>query len=303
MKRITSVLLLPGAIWLTGCATLTRSQVQAVNQFATLASTGGDHANNVLSEVIDTRYRSMILEQTAGVSPAASISLNGKTYQQLTRYYADKQAELAPVKQIKASMSVLNEYALALQRLSSPDFATNAGQSADALGQSVDGLAAAVPAIPKVGSFLTKALTGLGGRYIGQKQTSALRRFVNEGDTLINALCRSNEALLATKAKTFIEESEKTDSVSIDALFDSVKTDRLHRYESASLGADLVSKYSHLNQLNNQSIKALQQIRLSHAELKQALATKQTLPGIGQQLLALHKAINELQGTYKAVKF
>ncbi|WP_148289321.1 hypothetical protein [Fibrella aestuarina] len=302
MSRLPILLLSVGVTALGGCATLTKSQVEAVNQFATLASTGGNHAEKVLNEVIDNRYQSIILEQSAGVNPGTATSLNGDTYKQLAKFYADKQAELKPVRQIKASMNVLNEYALALQRLSSPDFATNAAQSANSLGESISDLSTAIPVIPNVGSLLGKTLTELGGRYIGQKQTKALQQFVNEGDTLVAALCRSNESLLREKASVLIEQSEKTDSLSVNALFDAIKTDRLGRYQAAGMGADLVSKYQHLNQLNKQSITALQQIRTTHSALKKALATKQTLSGISQQLLALHKAIRDLQATYKEIK-
>lgn len=302
MSRLLILLLSVGTTALTGCATLTKSQVEAVNQFATMASTGGTYTENVLNEVIDNRYQSIILEQSAGVNPAATLSLNEATYKQLAKFYTDKQAELKPVRQIKASMNVLNEYALALKRLSSPDFATNAAQSASGLGESISDLSTAIPVIPNVGSLLGKILTELGGRYIGQKQTKALKEFVNEGDTLIATLCRSNEALLRDKASVLIAQSEQTDSLSINALFDAVKTDRAARYQAATLGAQLVAKYRHLSQLNTQSISALQQIRVTHAALKQALATKQTLSDISQQLLALHKAIRDLQATYKEIK-
>ena len=303
MLRSTLIFMFLGSSILTGCATLTKSQVQAVNDFASLASQGAEYPEKVLNKVINSRYDSRVLLASQNVASDAPL-----TYSALTGLYQAKQKELVPVRRIKKSIAVISDYALALQNLSSPDFAENAGASADALGKSVDNVTTRLnttlpnTSISPVGSALSKTLKEATGRYIGYKQTKAIKQFVQQGDSLVGALLGSAESLLQNQATIFIQNARQDDSVNVDNLFRSIRSDAPYeRYQLAVSSFERINKINQLIELNQQAIQALQQIRLAHKELKDKLLVKQKLLDIGKELGSLYESVNDLQTTYREI--
>lgn len=303
MLRYCIIFLFFGSSILTGCATLTTSQVQAVNDFATLASHGAEYPEKILNKVIDSRYDSRVLLASQNVSANAPLN-----YSALADLYQAKQRELAPVRRIKKSITVISDYAIALQKLSSPDFAKSASTSADALGKSVDNvttrLNTSIPStsLSPIGGVLSKTLKEATGRYIGYKQTKAIKQFVLQGDSLVGTLLGSAESLLQNQAALFIQNARQDDSVNVDNLFRSIRPDAPYeRYQLAVASFEQINKINQLTELNQQSVQALQQIRLAHKELKDKLLVKQKLTDIGKELGGLYKSVNELRSTYQEI--
>ncbi|MEZ0611627.1 hypothetical protein ACAW74_24165 [Fibrella sp. WM1] len=298
MSRLLIVLLFAGASALTGCATLTQSQVEAVNQFATLTGKGVDYPEKVLNEVLDSQYKRRVLNASQNVGATDPL-----TYKAIADLHSEKLRSLDTARRFKASMAAISAYATALQRLSSPDFATTAGTSADALGESVDKVAAFIPGVSGVGAALSGTLKALSGRYISGKQTKAIQRFVAEGDALVAALCQSNETYFQNNVSVFIDGIELVNTRNVDGLLRSIPTGAaVERYQMAVNVSALVAQQQQLKQLNKQTVLAFRQVRLAHAELKQSLMAKQTLASLGKQLLGLYNAVQDLQTTYKEVK-
>lgn len=302
MKRPINLLLL-GLTALYSCASLTKSQVESVNNFATLASQGSAYPEKVLNQIIEVRYDNRILLASQNVGEGNPI-----TFKELENLSGNKKDELAPIKGITKSLGVINAYAQALKRLSSPDFAKTAGTSAETLGKSVDELTAVInqnagTKIANVGGALTKTLKEVGGRYIRYKQTRAIKEYVNTGDSLVEAAVGLAEAFMKGSPAVFITSAQDEMKANTDDLFKSINKSPYERYQWSLTSFKTVDKLNSLKTLNQQSVDGLRQITLAHKELKKALATKQTLSEVGQELFSLYTAVQDLQDTYQAIKF
>lgn len=302
MVRTTIGLLLLAATALTGCATLTKSQVRAVNDFATLTEKGAGYPDKLLNETIDNLYQARVLDGSQNVSSTRPLTVSV-----IAAYNVDRLRGLDTVRLFKVQLRALKEYAEALQRLSSPDFATKAASAADALGKSVDKAAATVFTNPVtgIGKALSGTLKAVGNRYIGAKQTKAIQRYVNTGDTLIAAICTRNERFFQTNVNGYIAAIERTQTATANGMLQTLSGQpaaSVERFQLASEMADRIARYEQLRQLNQQTIQAFRQIRLAHHELRNTLQTKQTLQSVGQQLVDFYDTINELQETYQSIK-
>lgn len=303
MKRSINLPLLIGLTALSSCASLTKSQVESVNNFATLASQGTAYPEKVLNQIIEVRYDNRILLESQNVGDESPM-----TFDKLEKLSRDKRDELTPIIRITRSIGVIDAYAQALKRLSSPDFANTASGSAETLGKSVDELMAVINKnagtnIAAVGNALTKTLKEAGGRYIRRKQTRAIKEYVNTGDSLVEAAVGLAETLLKGSPAGFITSAQKDMETNADDLFKSINQSPYERYQWSLTTFKTVDKLNNLQTLNQQSIHGLHQIALAHKELKKALATKQTLNEVGRELLGLYTAIQDLKDTYQTIKF
>ena len=303
MLRSSISLLFLGTTLLTSCATLTKSQLQAVNEYATLTDKGITYPEKILNETFDGLYKARVLEGSQNVSRTKPL-----TYSAIVGYNADRVKGLDTLKRLKAELNVLSEYALALKKLSSPDFATTAATSADALGKSVDKVTTTIAgtAVSGVGNALSATIKAVGKRYIGARQTRAIQRFVNEGDILVDMICQSNEQFFQTNANEYINGIERSSMATANGMLLVVSGQSnvpVERFQMALATAELIARYESLRLLNRQAVQAFRQFRLAHNELKNTLKKKQNLKSVGQQLIDLYQTVNEIQTAFQEVKF
>lgn len=302
MTRLMFPALLGLATLVTGCATLTKSQVQAVNQYATLTSDGSAYPGQVLTPLISAFFDGQLLTASQNVSET-----NPLTFDQLVKLNGEKQAFSSSIGRINAGVEAISQYAQALQRLSSPDLSGNLTTAGKALGGSLDDLidrahGAAKPT-STVGGLLAKLVSEAGGRYVSYRQTKAIRQYVNAGDTLVDNLTRMLEATLTEHAAPVLTAMRGTFAKNTNDLLRQVRMDAPYeRYQLATNSLAAVTQFDQIDRLTTQSVRALQRIRSAHAELRQTLSQKQDVATIGHELLALYQAVHELETSFQTVK-
>ncbi|WP_420148431.1 hypothetical protein [Spirosoma sp.] len=297
-----SFLLLAG---LSGCATLTRSQVEAINQYADVTTSYTHYPGKVLSDFMGLRYKDRLL-----IASQTSDKENPLTVEDINRLYQQKKRESEAIEGFDIGIRAITDYASALKKLSSPDFAKNAGANALTLGTSLDSLTSRYNSVvkpsvslPFIGSLVGLAVKEVGGRYVGYKQTAALKQYVQTGDTLINRLTQSLEETMSTHTTTYIQELEKDMRTFNNHLLRQLSdTAHYERYQFGSETLAMVEQIDQLKKLNRQSILALQKLRSAHNELARQLQQKQKLIQAGKELFGLYQAVNDLQSTYQQIR-
>lgn len=284
---------------LSSCAVLTKSQVDSVNQFATLANEGSSNTEKVLNTVVEQRYNTALLERLGGVNPIADPNLTENLYNEIAGEVSNKRKEMKAAKNVTSSLNVLVDYTQALKKLSSPDFGTNLIEAVKALGKSIDELNTQIPSVPKAGNLITKTVSVIGGKYIGQKQTKALKEYIMAGAPVVDAICKYNETFLQDECTKWLIDAKQTDSTNINNFFKSVSNDRYQRYQIGILGVTLVETHQQKSQLIQQYIKAFQQIRVTNAQLLQSVQSKQNLTESSKELFELYKTIKDIRATYQ----
>ena len=299
-----SVVFLAALIALSGCATLTPSQVEAIHQYADVTANYSTYPGKVLSEFLVLRYKDRVL-----IASQTSDRENPLTFQEINRLYAQKKRESEAIKGFDTGIQAVDTYAKALKRLSSPDFAQNVVTNGQTLGTSLDSLTSRYNAIAKptvnlpfIGSVVSVAVKEIGGRYIGYKQTAALKKYVQAGDTLINTLTKSLEQTMTTNTATYIQDLEK-DMSTFDNLLLKQLPDKAHheRYQFASETLAMIEQIDKLKELNRQSILALQKLRSAHNELTAQISQKRNLISVGKELFGLYQAVTDLKTTYQQI--
>ncbi|UFH52661.1 hypothetical protein [Spirosoma sp. KNUC1025] len=303
-NRSWLVVCMPVLAGLSGCATLTPSQVAAINQYADVTTHYSDYPSKVLAEFLVLRYKDRTL-----IASQNSDKENPLTFKDISKLYAQKKGESEAIQGLDIGIQTITDYATALKKLSSPDFARDVGANAQTLGTSLDSLTSRYNTVvkpnvglPFIGSIVGLTLREVGGRYVGYKQTAALKRYVQAGDTLINILTKSMEEMMATHTATYIQELEKdVQTFNNQLLVQLSDKTQYERYQFASETLALVEQIDHLKKMNGQSILALQKLRSAHNELTDQLRQKQKLISVGKEMFGLYQAVRDLQSTYQQI--
>ena len=302
MKNIA---ILVFASWLlSSCATLTKSQIEAVNQFAQTSQNFSSYPSKIFTELHTVR------EERRGYF-ANSINDPVRHVKELDDIYSASQSDLSLTGQTDITFKIIDKYAQALHLLSSDKFATDLNKQAKTFGIGLDSLTTIYNALPGVSEKIPAGIGGavsqlitLGGKqYIRTKQAKEIKRFVPQADTLIAIMCRNlSNHLTRTDIQDFITNEEQM----IAQDYTNFLGER-RRLSATSTIADeqtylqWKTRLKHIKALQKQTQKATNDLRVAHRRLLTVIQKRMTLTESVKELQSLHEQVSELNQTIKKI--
>lgn len=293
----------------SGCSVLTRTQVMEVNRFASAARDYGEMPGTVIGEHARIRKVRQVL--------SAASDFNGDTALDAIKIALAQQRELEERhRQANAALSVLNDYADLLVRLSSDQFITDLQGSAESLGRSIDnGIAQynrdSGKKLTFFGSGVAAAVRGTGGVHIRREQEKALRDAVTSADPVVRSMTWTVEETMAlyldreqlSRIENLTQEPGQP-PLTGGGLLTQEKNAVMDRYRKTAgrfegkqppslplTVADEMESADNAAALAARTIVAAQSYREAHARLVEMVASKRDLRGMIDEVQALEDEV------------
>ncbi len=294
--------------FLCSCATLTKTQLTTVNQFAKTSENFSAYPSKILEELADLRMR-------RGVFYANSLDDPKLHLGELDNIYDFKKEDLKISAKADITFKIIDKYAQSLVLLSSNKYSADVSTQAQAFGENIDSLITMynqtgdtrkVPA--GIGAGVSEWITAGGRIYIRTKQAREVKKFVLLADTMISVMCTNlTEYLNDTNLKDLIEnESKNINSNYLSYLRQkSTVTNVRGPRDTLRLVSDTRSSMENdkeyilmrtsidaIRDLRDETVEATEKLRKAHGKLAAIISTKKTL----------RSTIVEVQDLYSEVK-
>lgn len=278
----------------SGCAVLTKTQINAVNQFATVSSEFSAYPSTILEKLSEIRVK-------RGVYYANSLD-DAKTHKtELDEIYKQQQLDKVVTKKVDISFKIIDKYAQTLKLLSSDKYASDLKDQTDKFGKDVDDLIVQYNTVSGNGSALQgmgdpiSQLILLGGKqYIRVKQANEIRKFVPKADTIIGIMTDNIVAFLESSA---IADLIKIEENGIADNYTSYLRQRKPSVFDEIAYLSLIDQINEVKRLRDQTAKATKELQAAHAKLLSKIKEKQTLKETIDEIQDLYESVKELKST------
>lgn len=316
MKKYYLFLLLP--FIMAACATLTQTQIKAVNQFARTSRGFSAYPSKIMSGLAEIRAK-------RGVYYANSLDNPKLHIQELDSIYSFKKQDYIISNKVDVTFKIIDKYAKSLLLLSADKYEKNLDLQASQFGEDLDSLTTRynlISDVQKVPTGIGTAigqLVAFGGRqYIRTKQAKEIKKFVPRADTLIAVMTNNLlEFLLSTNIDELIKNEEagvndsylsylrhiKTTSsltsskdTSLLALNTKSTIENDHEYLELKTSIDGVKK---LRQL---TVNATRRLRNAHKKLLNTLQKKQKLKTAIWEVQELYDGIKDIKSAIEQIE-
>lgn len=289
---------------LSSCASLTKSQVEAVNQFAHTSKNFSAYPSKILTSIAGLRekrglYAANLLEGTPDL-------LVGE----LESNFKQKKIDLAKTADVDITFKIIDTYAQSLLLLSSDKSATDLAAQSATFGVSLDSLITTYNAVPGVtpvksgiGGLIGSLIMAGGTQFIRARQANEIKRFVPAADEMIN--------VMTTNLLTFLQSGK------IAGLIDNEQAQvhdlylawlkKLHTNNQPLSISDerdymeLITELDDIKILRTQTINATDKLRKAHHKLLEEIKEKKDLKEVIAELQALYDNVKEVKTTISAI--
>lgn len=310
MKKIFSIIAAV-VVLLSSCASLTKSQVEAVNQFAKTSKNFSAYPSEILTATAELRvkrgvYYTNSLEDPDNESNDDNIdSLNelavASHVKELEDIYKAKKSDYAASEKANITFKIIDKYAQSLLLLSSDKHATdmqaqatNFGVSLDSLINKYNAIEGATKVTPGVGGLIGSLIMAGGTQFIRAKQAKEIQRFVPAADQMIGVMTNNLlEFLQSGKIAMLISNEEK----GIQSNYRSFLRHRKPAIQNEWDYLALLIHLDHIKTLRDQTIEATTALRTAHSELLHAIKEKKTLTETVAGIQALYEDVNGIRTT------
>ena len=288
-------------ILLSGCASLTKTQVNAVNQFAETSKNFSAYPSKVLSELTAIRKSSSLLFNS-GLSDAAAIE------EKQVIAYQDYKKDIALDKKVDITFKIIDKYAQSLALLSSDKHVENLRTQANVFGTDLDSLVTTYNNLPGanqlptgIGGAVKKLVVLAGSQYIRNKQAKEIKKFVPAADTIIGAMTNNLiDFLRNTHIDALINGIEvklKNDFIAYAAK--PTNAPALLVANEQYIG--LLERVDKAKLLRDQTIQATQKLRGAHQALLAAINTKRSLQEMISDVKTFYEDVKEIKNTIQQI--
>jgi hypothetical protein len=289
---------------LTGCASLTGSQISCINRYSRLLEKNAEIPGTIITGFVSIKYDIELLN-TGTVSPA-------QANEKLWNSYRGKETALQKAGRADASLKLLAEYAVALARLSSKELPEEIKKPSEKLGISVDTLIACYNRVtgsrvpPGIGLLLSKGTIVVGRSLLQNLQADALKEYVQEGDTLVAMVTAElkNELdslvlgqwIPALKADLKAKQEDLLNNLNPDGDYTAWYATLVNREAAA-----IIARIDNLEKLARDAAKSVGSIRTAHRELLANILERKTIREVLAETVNLYHATKDLYETWLVV--
>jgi len=290
MKKVIFLLVI--ILTLSSCASLTKTQIESVNQFGKTTSNYSEFTSKILTELAEIRLKRGLLYATTIENPKNRI-------EELDSVYSQKRFDYLISKKVDITIKIIDKYAQSLVFLSSDKYSKDLEEQAKRFGIGIDSLTTiynTLDGVKKVPSGIGEAVSKLvilsGAQYIRTKQAKEIKKFLTEADTLISVMTSNLiEFLQSEDIYELINHEElmtKRDFETFISHNKNITTDQLKIYLEMKTSIDGIKN------LREQVITATKNLRSTHSKLIGIISEKQKLDSTIKELQVLYEQMKEL---------
>ncbi len=309
MKKILFVCT-PLLLLASSCASLSKSQVEAVHQFAQTSQHFSAYPSEILTAMADLRVKRGVYYVNALENPADidDTETSGDTIdslrevtvtahvKELNDLYAAKKNDYNTSEKVNITFKIIDKYAQALLLLSSDKHVTNLQEQAANFGVSLDSLISKYNSLQGtakvrngIGGLIGSLIMAGGKQLIRARQAKEIQRFVPAADEMIGVMTNNLlDFLQSGSINDLINNEEK----GIQNNYKSFLRNRLPGIQHEWDYLEQLTLLDNIKALRAQTIDATSSLRAAHAELLTVIKEKKTLS----------EAIAGLQSFYQNVK-
>ena len=287
-------------VYLSGCASMSKAQLKRVNSLAVVSDSAVCGPGSVFRILDDVRTDRGLMYVASLQSADARISeLNGLA---LARQEQSRLADKADV-----CISILESYIRALRSASSDSRWKQNGTELRGIGRNMDSLAIAYNKLdwgtlyePGIARQIGKTSGYLAEQYGKRRQYRMVKAMVEQGDSLVDACCKSLVAgLKSGEFKSLIENEQTGLENNYRAYLNSLQlTGASPALEFDRLYLDNRIRIETARTMNKRCISMLQSFRRAHAALLKELDNPRTYSELSEELFELNRqvlALSELE--------
>jgi hypothetical protein len=297
-------IILFASIAMMGCASLTKTQIETVNQFAQASKSYSAFPSKIMTGLADIRT-------LRGIYAANSIDSAEIHLQELNAAYNLRTSNYEQSQKADITFQIIDQYAKSLILLSSDQYVTDLKAQALTLGPGLDSLIARYNTLDKnnkiptgIGESVSQLVVFGGKQFIRHKQAKEIKKFVTKADDLIAVMAKNLLEFL--EGKHFVQALG--DSASLKYLIDyeakAIKRDYLSylRQNKATIDNDkeylkLMSDVDQVKSLQGQTLAATKDLRAAHKQLLEILKKRKKLKERFTELQELYEDVNQLKTT------
>jgi hypothetical protein len=299
MKKIT--LMLTGLTFtICSCASLSDSQIKAINSFANTTSNYSQYSNMIFKELSKVKQKNGLMYANKLINAENRIVV-------LDSIFSDAIFDNKFSKKIDLSFKLIDKYAQSLMLLSSDKHSLKLKENALKLGISIDSLTKVYNHISpyntlpnNIGSPIGKIIALGGEQYVKYKQTKELKKFISKGDLLVNSITENLiDFFNSSQIDILIQDQERKLRLNYLAFNNGEKEINLN---NSTIYLELRNKIYQIKKLNQEVITYTRSIKKTHYKLKQVINKKQKLTTSIKELQKLQQELINLKKTIKELK-
>lgn len=280
-------------VYMSGCASMSKAQLKRVNSLAVVSDSAVCGPGSVFRILDDVRTdRGLIYVASLQSADARISELNGLA---LSRQEQSRLADKADV-----CISILESYIRALRSASSDSRWKQNGTELRGIGRNMDSLAIAYNKLdwgtlyePGIARQIGKTSGYLAEQYGKRRQYRLVKAMVEQGDSLVDACCRSLVAGLKSSEFKSLIDNEQTglennyraylNSLQLTGVSPALEFDRLY--------LDNRIRIETARTMNKHCISMLQSFRRAHAALLKELDNHRTYSELSEELFELNRQV------------
>lgn len=297
MKRQTLLFIL--ALALGSCASLTKTQVNAVNQFARTSNNFSAYPSRIITELADIRVKRGIYFSNSLEDPKLHI-------EDLDGLYNAKVSDYGISAKVDITFKVIDKYAQSLVLLSSDKHVADLEKQAKNFGSDLDSLLSVYNSIDRgtqiptsIGGAISRLIVFGGKQYIKTRQAVEIKNFVPQADTLISVMTSNLlEFLQSTTIDALIRNEEK----GITSNYLSFLRQRQATIENERDYLDLKNNIDVVKELRDETVTATKRLRKAHTKLLSVIQQKQSLKTTITELQEFYDNVKRLNLTISSIK-
>jgi methyl-accepting chemotaxis protein len=289
---------------LTSCASLTKTQVASVHKYAQLLETNADYPGIIIKEYISIEYDI----QKLNTGTFSALEVNAKMWNS----FKGKSNALKAANKADLGMKIIDEYASALNKLSSKELYEDISGSSGKLGTNIDSLINKFNsindrAIPLgTGKLITKTLTQFGQGYVKNKQANELKQYILEGDLLVSVTtsCIQNNLdslILRQWIPGLITDLKIRQENLLQNLNPKGDYTAYYATEFNKEVAILIGRIGQLEQLTKQTIASVNKLGKAHKELLENIKERKKIKEVLKETQDLFVSTRQILESYKSL--
>ena len=284
---------------ISSCASLTKTQIESVNQFAQTTKNFSAFPSKIMTELADIRVKRGIFYANSLTDPKLHIKDLDSTFSQ-------KKFDYQLSKKVDVTFKIIDKYSQSLELLTSDNYekkiekqSKNFGIDIDSLIRLNNSIKGATPIPSGIGGAVSKLIVLGGKQYVRSIQAKEVRKFVSLADTLISTMTFNLlEYLQSENINQLIAHEEREIKRNYLSFLQHTPKATI---ENERDYMELKNDIDGVRQLQKQTIDATKELRSAHKKLLQEIEKKKNLKQTIGELQELYESISKIKETVQKI--